>query len=93
MAAWHIAGIEWFENSDTAAAKHLRLSNELTKAKSQIAEYERKLQAAKEHHCKSVNEEQAMSLPLPLAATREGIIYVILDGRAMCIPSTDIIYL
>jgi hypothetical protein len=80
-------------DSDAAAAKHLRHSNGLTKAKSQIAEYKRKLLAAKEHHFKLVNEEQATSLPLPMAAAREGIIYVILDRRALRIPSTDIIYL
>jgi hypothetical protein len=81
-------------DSDTATAKPLRLSNELTKAKSQVAEYyKRKLLAAKEHHCKLVNAEQATSLPLPSATATEGVILIILDGRAVCIPSTDIIYL
>jgi hypothetical protein len=76
-----------------AAAKHQRLSNELTKAKSHIAEYERKLLAAKEHYCTLVNEEQAMSLLLLLSAAREGVTYFILDGRDVCIPRTNIIYL
>jgi hypothetical protein len=34
-----------------------------------------------------------MSLLLPSAAARDGIIYIILDGRAVFIPSTNIIYL
>jgi hypothetical protein len=80
-------------NSDTAAAKCLRISNELTKAKNQIAEYKRKLLAAKEHYCTLVNDEQATSLLLPSAAIRDGIIYIVLDGRAVFIQSTDIIYL
>jgi hypothetical protein len=34
-----------------------------------------------------------MHLSLPSAAARDGVIYIILDGRAVFIPSTDIIYL
>ena len=81
-------------DSNSAAAKRLKLSNELTKARSQIAECERKLLAAREHYRRLANEEQATPpSSLPPATARVGSIHVILDGKAVTIPITDIIYM
>jgi hypothetical protein len=81
-------------DSDSAAAKRLKLSNELTKARSQIAECERKLLAARKHYHRLANEEQATPpSSLPPATAQVGSIHVILDGKAVTIPITDIIYM
>jgi hypothetical protein len=90
--------------------KRLRLINELTKAKSQIVVYKKKLPEAKEHYRTLVIEELAMSSLLPQAAEEaadestdesdevttaegDGVIYIIHDGKAVCVPRTEIIYL
>ena len=95
---------------DSAAVKRLRLSNELTKAKSQIVVYKKKFLEAKEHYRTLVIEELAMSSLLPQAAEEaankstdesdevttaegDGVIYIIHDGKAVCVPRTEIIYL
>jgi hypothetical protein len=75
-------------------AKQCKLSNEMTKLKSKIADYKQNLILAKERYCMLEIEEQLFSwLTLLSCATRETSISIIIDRRVAYIPCSEIIYL
>ncbi len=86
------AAIVISDNSDVA--KQCKLSNEMTKLKSKIADYKQNLILAKERYCMLEIEEQLFSwLTLLSCATRETSISIIIDRRVAYIPCSEIIYL